>query len=222
MTTRERMARAAGVLSAHFGASTSQMKKDVANVGRVNNGGIDRQLARSIVADTIQNNYQTLHRFQDQASHNTPKLNAPSGIEMAEQWSKGVAQQRIQHSLPRAGSDHTQGQNQSQFVSLTGDLHGLHTSTDPWARSITRNANELHAYTIPNRLLRSPQRLADDIKMSIRGKSGPLDMKALQKDRARLNWLGGVPTQEKEVLYMGSNMGKYRTDFQHNPFKGTK
>lgn len=230
---RQRMATVAATLSAHLGGTTAQMERDVKRVGKAGSAnGISQMQAAGIVRESVRNNYVTLHRFQNEAHHNTPKLNAPKGINMAQNWGKQVAQgtnNAAMMNMPRNASDHTQGQNRSQFVSLTGDLNGLHNSTDPWARRITRGSNQLHEYTIPKRLVRDAGRISKEIDMTSRigwNRVPFLDnnrmaahIQQTQPDNARKAWLSGVPAQEKEVLYMGSNLSDYRTRQMANPYK---
>lgn len=230
---RQRMAAAAAALSAHFGANKAQLVKDVKAVGRYGQvGGLSGKQIGGVIRGSLKRDFVTLSRFQNQSKHNRPQLHSPRGLEMAQSWGRNVAfggDDRAMLAFPRKAADHTQGYNQSQFVSLTGDVSGLHNSTDDWARRITRGSKQLHEYTIPKRLVRDSARLQSDIGMSGRIASDRTRWFDVPKiigtaintwgDSRRQGWLGGVPAQEKEVLFMGGDLGKYRSKKMNNPFK---
>lgn len=232
MDTRRRMAKAAAVLTAHFGATKQQLVQDVRTLARHGQGGLSGGEVGGIVRGALRSQYVTLSRFQDLPAHNQPHAPAPAGLEMAQQWGRSVAGSGRQSTLlamPREGADHTQGANQSRFVSLTGDPQGLHDSPDPWARDITRGADQLHDYTIPRRLVRDSTRLVQDIGLSRRVAHAQTpwynlfqhvrNWASTRGDTGRTEWLEGTPTEENEVLYMGSDLDKYRTRQRPNPYK---
>ena len=106
---------------------------------------------------------------------------------------------------------------------------GLHNSPDDWARRITRGAGQLHEYTMPKRLTRDSARIAKDIDMSDRvafARTGATDRAGIQEiaratvgDTQRKQWVTGTPAQEKEILFMGTDLSKYRSNAMVNPFK---
>lgn len=222
------MTRATASLAPHFGASVSEMRSDVNKAGR----NLDERFRTRIANSSEKGKYTKAHRFQNDPSHNQPRKRNNSGLQEANRWSRSMANKDRDstHTLlniPREQADHTNGQNNSHYVSLTTNPNALRNSTDPSVRNITRNANEIHTYQLPNRMVSSPNDIRSRLDQSsrvaderIRERSSILEKVAYRRktrdDRSRKVGLSGVPTREKEVLYSGNDLDKHRIRVRQN------
>ncbi|MCC8958019.1 hypothetical protein H8B02_32710 [Bradyrhizobium sp. Pear77] len=111
--------------------------------------------------------------------------------------------------MARLAAWHTQGLTDSAFVSLSQDPSRLRLSKDHsenGANAIAKNARKLHTYTVPS-VTAWPIKKINDI----------LERGHAPGDKELRDWVGGIPTEETEVLFLGGNLADYRTASVDNP-----
>ncbi|SFJ63899.1 hypothetical protein [Bradyrhizobium sp. Gha] len=172
--------------------------------------------------DVVASSYAELQRFQNHASHCKPHvLDGHSAIAHLRSMAAlryGVAPWNIWGSqrldLARAAAEHMRGDTSSSpFVSLSEEASQLLLSPDDdneyGAKAIAENANELHTYTVP----RVTTWTAEEVVSILED--------GTESDEPDLAWVSDTPTQEREVLFLGGNLGDYRTASRSNPYRNS-
>ncbi|MCP3475481.1 hypothetical protein NLM33_34840 [Bradyrhizobium sp. CCGUVB1N3] len=171
-----------------------------------------------IFHDVVASSYVELQRFQnadgDCEPHRNPQKSAISYVhDAARQYSSvGHHLERYPKGLAHEAGWHMRGLTKSSFVSLAKDGSNLPSSQDPWARRIAESTARLHTYMVPRAMIWTPQGIMSSIRLGANEISG---------SAARLlSKLSEIPTQETEVLFLGANLGDYRTASEPNPYRG--
>lgn len=170
-----------------------------------------------IFDDVVASSYVKLQRFQNADCHCVPLRNTQESAishvrDAARQHSSvGHRLERYPPKLAREAGWHMRGLTNSSFVSLAADVSNLLSSEDPWARSISESTVRLHTYMVPRATIWTPDGIMSSIRLGtneIRGSAAHL-----------LSELSEIPTQETEVLFLGGNLGDYRTASKPNPYR---
>ncbi|MCC8939706.1 hypothetical protein H8A97_31680 [Bradyrhizobium sp. Arg62] len=180
-----------------------------------------------IFDDAVASSYLPLHRFQNEDIDCEPLLDKEvsaiahvrSLADLRAHASPHVSKAAIcsdderedEIDMARLAAWHTQGLTDSAFVSLSQDPSRLRLSKDHsenGANVIAKNARKLHTYTVPS-ITAWPTKKINDI----------LERGHAPGDEELRDWVGGIPTEETEVLFLGGNLADYRTASVDNPNK---
>ncbi|MFK4531944.1 hypothetical protein ABIA00_000127 [Bradyrhizobium ottawaense] len=170
-----------------------------------------------ILDDVVTSSYVELKRFQNAERDCVPRRNQQKSAisyvrDAARQHSRvGHRLERFAPELAREAGWHMHGLTNSPFVSLVDDASNLLSSQDVWARRIAESTAWLHTYVVPRSTIWTPEGIMSSIRLGtneIRGSAARL-----------LHFLGGIPTQETEVLFLGGNLDDYRTAGGPNPYR---
>ncbi|MGY3473445.1 hypothetical protein [Bradyrhizobium ottawaense] len=185
-------------------------------------GGIDGD---RIFDDVLASSYLPLHRFQNDDFDCEPILDQEvsaiahvrSLAALRAQASPHVYKTAIcsddegedEIDMARLAAWHTKGLRESAFVSLSQTPSRLLLSNDHsenGANAIAKNAKKLHTYTVPS-VTAWPIKKINDI----------LERGHAPGDEELRDWVGGIPSEETEVLFLGGNLADYRTASVDNP-----
>lgn len=170
-----------------------------------------------IFDDVVATSYVTLQRFQSADRDCEPRRNHQESAisyvrDAARQHSSvGHRLERYPAELAREAGWHMRGLTKSPFVSLAEDASNLLRSEDPWAKTIAEKSAMLHTYMVPRATIWTPEGIMSSIRLGTNEISGSA--------AHLLSTLSEIPTQETEVLFLGGNLGDYRTAAEPNPYR---
>ncbi|MCP1835710.1 hypothetical protein J2R76_004050 [Bradyrhizobium sp. USDA 4532] len=172
-----------------------------------------------IFDDVLASSYLSLHRFQNEDIDCEPILDKEVSAIAHVRSLAGLRAQARPHvykaaicsdderedeiDMARLAAWHTKGVTESAFVSLCQTPSRLLLSKDHsenGANAIARNAKKLHTYTLPS-VTAWPIKKINDI----------LERGHAPGDEELRDWLGGIPREETEVLFLGGNLADYWT-----------
>lgn len=225
----------AHLAAALTGATVSQMMGEVKSArDRVNQwkSTVGQQVTThqtdQIVQRVRQNDYVELKRFQSEDSHSKPRTeqdvtalqqirNLHGGTYKGDPRDAGSAEPD-HFGAAVIGARHTKGFNDSPFVSLASDPSKLLGSADDGpkgAKTIAEKAPDLHTYTVPKVSTWSPERMKNSMVSDPEYLNSPINGNHGETFK---EWLEGTPTRETEVLFLGGDLDKYRTNKERNPY----
>ncbi|MCA6104864.1 hypothetical protein [Bradyrhizobium australafricanum] len=178
-----------------------------------------------IFDDVVASSYLPLHRFQNEDIDCEPILDEEVSAIAHVRSLAGLRAQASPHvykaaicsdderedeiDMARLAAWHTKGVTESAFVSLSQTPSRLLLSKDHsenGANAIARNAKKLHTYTVPS-VTAWPIKKINDI----------LERGRAPGDEELRDWIGGIPREETEVLFLGGNLADYWTASVDNP-----
>ncbi|WP_199805287.1 hypothetical protein [Bradyrhizobium pachyrhizi] len=178
-----------------------------------------------IFDDVVASSYLPLHRFQNEDIDCEPILDEEVSAIAHVRSLAGLRAQASPHvykaaicsdderedeiDMARLAAWHTKGVTESAFVSLSQTPSRLLLSKDHsenGANAIARNAKKLHTYTVPS-VTAWPIKKINDI----------LERGHAPGDEELRDWIGGIPREETEVLFLGGNLADYWTASVDNP-----
>ncbi|WP_407151068.1 hypothetical protein [Bradyrhizobium sp. ORS 86] len=185
-------------------------------------GSVD---GKRIFDDVVASSYLSLHRFQNENIDCEPILDEKVSAIAHVRSLAGLRAQASPHvykaaicsdderedeiDMARLAAWHTKGLTESAFVSLCQTPSRLLLSKDHsenGANAIAKNAKKLHTYTVPS-VTAWPIKKINDI----------LERGHAPGDEELRDWLGGIPSEETEVLFLGGNLADYWTASVDNP-----
>lgn len=230
------------------GANVEQLQKEVGSaMDRVNtwqstkDQPLSKMQGQQIFEKTLQRDYVTAYRFQNESGHNKPKQKSTlsamaevralhggqyNGPETLSDLKRGLLlENRTDHEgAAIIGAHHTKGFNVSPFVSLVAEPELLTQSKDDGkngAKSIATGAKSLHTYVVPKVTAWTPQRMLGVLERSSDGNGGKWIDEQIEGgngEQTYKEWLTSTPSQETEVLFHGNDLDKYRTNEVKNPY----